>query len=88
MFLTNFAVNHIAPEKTFALFDFERVEVNIPRTQAGAINTQVADSSSVDEDSPALASGGETHNTRGASRSTWDDDNVVKSSNVGSTRVK
>jgi hypothetical protein len=39
MFLTNFAVNDIAPEETLTLFDFERVEVNVPGTQAGAVNT-------------------------------------------------
>ena len=78
----------VATKKSFALFHFEGVEVDVPRTQTSAVNAEFGDASGIHKDSATLTGGGEAHDTRCTSSMTRYNNDVIKASDVGPAGIE
>lgn len=77
-----------ATDQHFARLGLERVEVDVPAAQAGAVAVDPCQPVRIDEDPPPLAGGDESEHTWGDTGATGNDHDVVESADGRTTGVE
>ena len=86
--VADLAVDHVLADEELAGHRLERVEVEVPAAQAGAVAAELGDAVGVDEDPSSLAPGDEADDARRFARSTRDSDEVVHPADLRAARVE
>ena len=86
--VADLAVDHVLADEELAGHRLERVEVEVPAAQPGAVAAELGDAVGVDEDPSSLAPGDEADDAWRFARSTRDGDEVVHPADLGAARVE
>ena len=86
--VADLAIDDVAPDQHLAGLWLERVEVDVPAAQAGAVAVDPRQAGGVDEDPPALTGGDEAEHTWSDTGATRNDDDVVEATDGRTTCIE
>ncbi len=86
--VVDLAIDQVGPDEHFARARLERVEVDVPAPQPGAVTGQLTDPLGVDEDPPPLTFGDEADDPWRVARTAAHDHHVLDPSDRRASRVE